>query len=57
MGTAGRIAEIFAATWTKWSGWRSRWITAIVTLHVSAIARAARAEEDDAKWAMWWPGN
>ena len=57
MGTAGRVAENLCRYMDEMERVNKPVDPAIVTLHVAAIARAARAEEDDAKWAMWCPAS
>ncbi|HZQ40255.1 MAG TPA: hypothetical protein VFA87_05665 [Rhizomicrobium sp.] len=49
MGTAGRVAENLCRYMDEMERVQKPVDPAIVTLHVAAIARAARAEEDDAK--------
>ena len=49
MGTAGRVAENLCRYMDEMERVNKQVDPAIVTLHVAAIARAARAEEDDAK--------
>ena len=49
MGTAGRVAENLCRYMDEMERVKKPVDPAIVTLHVAAIARAARAEEDDAK--------
>jgi hypothetical protein len=49
MATAGRVAENLCRYMDEMERVQKPVDPAIVTLHVAAIARAARAEEDDAK--------
>ena len=49
MGTAGRVAENLCRYMDEMERVEKPVDPAIVTLHVAAIARAARAEDDDAK--------
>jgi hypothetical protein len=49
MATAGRVAENLCRYMDEMERVKKPVDAAIVTLHVAAIARAARAEEDDAK--------
>jgi hypothetical protein len=49
MITTGRIAEILCRYMDDMVRLAKPWDTAIVALHTSAIARAARAEEDDVR--------
>jgi hypothetical protein len=49
MATAGRVAENLCRYMDEMERVKKPVDPAIVTLHVAAIARAARAEEDDAK--------
>jgi hypothetical protein len=49
MATAGRVAEILCRYMDEMERMKKAPEPAIVGLHVAAIARAARAEEDDAK--------
>ena len=49
MATAGRVAENLCRYMDEMERVKKPVDQAIVTLHVAAIARAARAEEDDAK--------
>jgi len=49
MATAGRVAEILCRYMDEMERVKKAPEPAIVGLHVAAIARAARAEEDDAK--------
>jgi hypothetical protein len=49
MATAGRVAENLCRYMDEMDRVKKPVDPAIVTLHVAAIARAARAEEDDAK--------
>ena len=58
MGTAGRVAENLCRYMDEMERVKKPVDPAIVTLHVAAIAPAARAEEDDAKnGAMWCPAS
>jgi len=49
MGTAGRVAENLCRYMDEMERVKKPVDPAVVTVHVAAIARAARAEEDDAK--------
>ena len=49
MGTAGRVAENLCCYMDELERMKKPVDPAVVTVHVAAIARAARAEEDDAK--------
>jgi len=49
MITTGRIAEILCRYMDDMERLGKNWDAAIVALHTSAIARAARAEEDDVR--------
>jgi len=49
MITTGRIAEILCRYMDDMDRLGKNWDAAIVALHTSAIARAARAEEDDVR--------
>jgi len=49
MGTAGRVAENLCRYMDEMERVKKPVDPAVVTVHVAAIARAARAEDDDAK--------